>query len=457
MDALVFALANLGWISQGRTEYDQDMTFLKIESDLALGLQNKIMKLLEQIWEALPQLALAITYYVHNKYYIWFSETRVLGVPTTIFSMILSSGSVVMGLFSGAAATRDVVFIKAVKNTNVKQMEFLVKLPLLPADPNMDVSKGVPAIEHAIQNEFWETLDCLVEAGVTAKADNSRCDEQLLLASEKGQVVGVNSLVRAGGNVNKIDENGSTPIYLASRNGHVGVVNSLIQAGSDVNIKNLKEHTPLQTASEQGHEEVVRCLIRAGGNVNTIDGNGSTLIHAASRNGHVAVVDSLIQAGGDVNIKNLNEETPLQTASKQGQNREVVEYLVRALTEAIKEDQRGNRPSQWTSKEGQEKLVDRLLQVQGDIVKAAAKDQWEVVKFLAKARCEVNKQDGKGTTPLLRASEDGHADVVKTLIQAGGKVKKARWEGYHPTPSCIKEWPCGGGGHFDPSRRRCTL
>ena len=69
-DNVLAALANLGEAPESWTKYDQHMTFLKIESNLGLELQNKIMKLLEQIWEALPQLALAVTYYFNNYYYV---------------------------------------------------------------------------------------------------------------------------------------------------------------------------------------------------------------------------------------------------------------------------------------------------------------------------------------------------------------------------------------------------
>ena len=73
IDAVLSALSNLKWISKRRTEYDQHLTFLKFESNLALELQTKILKLLEQIWEALPQLVLGLTFYVNNYYYIKFS------------------------------------------------------------------------------------------------------------------------------------------------------------------------------------------------------------------------------------------------------------------------------------------------------------------------------------------------------------------------------------------------
>merc|ERR1719297_224001 len=124
----------------------------------------------------------------------------------------------------------------------------------------MNVSKDMPAIEHAMENDVWEAFDCLVEADV--KVDKERCNKQLLVASEKGQAVGVNSLIEAGGEVDTTDEYGSTPIFLASGKGHVEVVSRLLQSGADAKIQNKNKDTPLPTASKQRHAKVVGCLVR---------------------------------------------------------------------------------------------------------------------------------------------------------------------------------------------------
>ena len=74
VDAVLFALANLGLIRKDRTEYDRNWTFLKIDSDIVLDIQNRIMKLFEQFGEAIPQLLLTVTYYINNVYYIWWTD-----------------------------------------------------------------------------------------------------------------------------------------------------------------------------------------------------------------------------------------------------------------------------------------------------------------------------------------------------------------------------------------------
>ena len=78
--------------------------------------QNRIMKLFEQLGEAIPQFGLNITYYINNRYYVWFTESpNFLGisVPTTLVSMVFSLGSILMGLFNGVKAAMHVKQRKA--------------------------------------------------------------------------------------------------------------------------------------------------------------------------------------------------------------------------------------------------------------------------------------------------------------------------------------------------------
>ena len=93
LDAALDALFKLKWIPEGWTNYDSMMTFLKFDSAMGLEMQSKTMKLFEQLGEAVPQFAVAVTYYVNNKYYIWWTETTFFSLPTTIISIIFSSVS----------------------------------------------------------------------------------------------------------------------------------------------------------------------------------------------------------------------------------------------------------------------------------------------------------------------------------------------------------------------------
>ena len=72
----------------------------------------------------------------------------------------------------------------------------------------------------------------------------------------------------------------------------------------------------------------------------------------------------------------------------------------------IKEDEipGSEARTQWASKEGQEKLVDCLIQTQADIIKAAENGQSNLVEFLIRVGGDVNSRNGDGWTPIYHVS-----------------------------------------------------
>ena len=57
-------------------------------------------------------------------------------------------------------------------------------------------------------------------------------------ASDKGRLDVVRELLKAGANVNAVDEDDWTALHLASNNGHLDVVRELLRAGADPTLKN---------------------------------------------------------------------------------------------------------------------------------------------------------------------------------------------------------------------------
>jgi ankyrin repeat protein len=82
----------------------------------------------------------------------------------------------------------------------------------------------------------------------------------LHIASEKGDVATVLSLIRMGKNVNVRDTYGYTPLHFASKNGRSNVVKVLLDAGARTDLLTEKRETPLDLARKSGDEATVALL-----------------------------------------------------------------------------------------------------------------------------------------------------------------------------------------------------
>lgn len=71
------------------------------------------------------------------------------------------------------------------------------------------------------------------------------------------------SLLRAGVDVNAVNDRGETPLILASRQGRLTLVMSLLAHGASVGCRSQTGRTALQEATEAGHAEIARLLVSA--------------------------------------------------------------------------------------------------------------------------------------------------------------------------------------------------
>ena len=123
----------------------------------------------------------------------------------------------------------------------------------------------------------------------TGCTDNNK---QLLVKSYQGDFQAVQSLLKAGADVNYQDRYGRTALMRTAR---IEIVRSLLKAGADVNIQTDLGRTALMMASGEGHLEIVVALLKAGADVNHQDKYGNTTLYYARY--YLEIVEVLIEAG----------------------------------------------------------------------------------------------------------------------------------------------------------------
>jgi ankyrin repeat protein len=176
-------------------------------------------------------------------------------------------------------------------------------------------------------------------------------------------------------------------------------------AAETVAVERDVDRSPLGEAmvkfAEAGDIDGLEKLLDAGVDVDTVaPGDGTALIGAA-RGGQKATVEFLLDRNADPNVTSRGDGSPLIAAARNGHAKIVAALLAAGanLDEVVPGDE-------------------------NPLMQAAAHGQEEVVGLLLARGADVNAQsyeDGVLRTPLRLATRNGHAKIVKMLVEAGAK------------------------------------
>ncbi|XP_072945261.1 uncharacterized protein [Epargyreus clarus] len=239
-----------------------------------------------------------------------------------------------------------------------------------------------------------------------ARKGDERCVEKILaqITKRSGPFT---SLRRCGVNVQ--DDNGYTALHHACVRGHKEIVQLLLSVNASPCVVDKKGATPLHLAAWQGDSDVVGMLLAHNNppvNIDQQTVNQETALLIAAQFGYVCVVAQLIARGADVTIQNINQETALDLAAQYGRL-ETVLHLLRMRPLLIQQYKlpcsRGrifsSTPLHRASKNGHKDVVGALL--------AAGFD------------ANILTLDG---TPLHEAACFGKASVVRLLLSKGADL-----------------------------------
>jgi ankyrin repeat domain-containing protein 50 len=151
---------------------------------------------------------------------------------------------------------------------------------------------------------------------------------------------------------------------------------------------------------------------------------GVTFLHLASGSDLRNVVQVLLQKDVFVDVEDDFGERPLHYASREG-NKEVVEILLKAG--AVPEPKSGHTtPIEYAAVRGHREIVEILLQngsSSRNALQAAAKAGISsLVKLLLQSGADINASDENHGNALQAAAEKGHEHVVQLLIESGAEI-----------------------------------
>jgi len=127
-----------------------------------------------------------------------------------------------------------------------------------------------------------------------SKEDQDKLNDELLKASEKGNLNEVKELIEKGAKIDARDSNDDIPLHKASTHGHLEVVKYLIEKGNVVDELDRWDKTPLHLASSNGYLDVVKYLIEEkGADIDAHDFLGLSSISCAAKYNKVNVIKYL--------------------------------------------------------------------------------------------------------------------------------------------------------------------
>lgn len=215
----------------------------------------------------------------------------------------------------------------------------------------------------------------------------------VLAAAESGNLEALQKYID-NGEIDCVDEGGSTPLMYAAANGQEKVVRQLVQSGVDVDQQNHYGWTALLQASCYGHHEAVYTLLKHHADINQCNHWGATPLVAAAQGGFATVVQELLEAGSEVGREDEAPTiTPLMAASQCG-HEEIVSKLL-AHNSNVNTQLMMTR---WTA-----------------LMLAALNNQEAVVKLLLRHGARREMRDVNGNRAIDLASTLGHSKVASLL------------------------------------------
>jgi ankyrin repeat protein len=413
----------------------------------------------------------------------------------------------------------DPVLLVAARSGHVEVVQALIAAG---ANVNAKTHRwGHTALSAASEQGHLEVVQALIAAGADVNAGGAldaasgqgrlEVVRTLIAAgadAKRVKLIGVSSLdvvralIAAGANVNFKDGIGDTALLMACLGGHFDVARALIAAGADVNVAHDDKKSPLFIAAREGELETVVALIKAKADVNGMWRDTKTIrtaatpqpvitdqtwgvteyhyqvlavrrqftrsmtaLMAASENGHLGIVRALIDAGADVNARTPQRNVSALFIASQNGHPEIVRALIEAKADVDVINSDAEEVCVYKDIGGGVSLIDLdcgkkavFRQAINPLMAASENGHQEIVRALVDAGADVRiKSSTSGVTALSLASKNGHQEIVRLLEEAEsgsrGQRRPARWQEWRseqnqpqvakPIPASSRPAACG--------------
>ena len=168
-------------------------------------------------------------------------------------------------------------------------------------------------------------------------------------SSAVGQLSITQMLLKAGADVNLVDDIHGTPLYYAAVEGHAEVVECLLKHGAISTITDDNGWSPLHCACDT-HNGIVLQLLNSGSEIDKQDNVGCTPLHGAAINGNLADLRVLLNSNANPNLTDIVGWSPYHCALKCTDMSiacHIIKELIKFGADFDISEQEGRTPLHW--------------------------------------------------------------------------------------------------------------
>ncbi|XP_071836319.1 uncharacterized protein [Apostichopus japonicus] len=319
---------------------------------------------------------------------------------------------------------------------------------------------GSTLMHIASQCGHPDTALAFLKKGVPLHMPNKAGAVCLHAAAKRGHTAVVKALLTKGALVDARTKDNYSALHISVQYCKPLVVQTLLGYGAQVQLKGGKaQEAPLHIAARiKEGEKVAEMLLKSGADVNATMSNGETALHVAARHGHLKMVQALLEEGADVEYGSKVGENPLHVAVRHAHYPIVNELItfvnlelsrLDAVMAVNSQSEEGETPLHYAAEITKNiihyptedvDIMARLLEYDADINVVTKLTHETPLHYCARAgntdillqmlkhlgpnlsQIAVNRQSRNGWSPLLLASEEGHVETVKQLLNFNARV-----------------------------------
>jgi ankyrin repeat protein len=212
---------------------------------------------------------------------------------------------------------------------------------------------------------------------------------------------------------------GDARLVTAVKSGDSSAALALLAKKADPNSAEPDGTTSLHWAVRNGDAVLVDRLLKVGANAKAANRYGITPIFLACETGNAAIVERLIKAGVSANATGKLGETALHTCSRSGSVAAAKVLIANGASVDVLESWRGQTPLMWAAAQGHADVMRLLIEAGADVNARSALQNWERQRT---AEPRDKWLPPGGLTPLLFAAREGCVSCVKVLIDAKADI-----------------------------------